>query len=362
MSQKFEHSINEIVNAGKKFRETRREIFKAILTSATIYKDALDIEKKDFDSLLDDKCAANKYKNIESTSHLHKMTKLAIGDDTKAVSALVHVVKVALAFQVKPENATAWLVEQGGFQKVRTTYDTDGNKKVTAPATVSFGQADKANIARELLKDKILCRAAKVIDDTAQQVQGDTQRIFIGIQQPDGSIVIQAMIPDEQLLQTALVQYASNQADDVIQEAEQSFQAQKTEYQDIRKTPEDLKGYVEKLSKADIKHRRKPDSAEQNYQDALEQLEQVVGKDMSLAAHYLDRKFDASVNLDPENMPRLRNSKSPHNQMPLVKPTKDQVIKRVLITRMAGQSRPNNSVDAVMRVRKMSKKHAAIVG
>lgn len=345
MAQTFEVSINEIVNAGKQYREVRREIFKAILTAATIYAAGNDAEKLNYDKLLDDACETNKYKNIETSSHLHKLTKLAIGDNTKAVSAMVHVIKVALAFQVTPDNAIDWLVGQGGFQKVRTTYDSEGNPKAVRSVSTPLGLADKANIARDLLKNKILCRVGKALKDTVERVEEDTQRIFIGIQQPDGSLVIQAIVSDEELLQAALVKYASNQAHDVIQEAEHQFEAEKSEYLDLRKTPQELKVYVKTLSKGDINNDKNPTKAEGFFQDALDELEHVIEKDQGSIACYLDRDFDASVTPDPENLPRLRNSKSLHNQMPLVRPTKERIIKRVLIARIAEQRRPNKAVD-----------------
>lgn len=367
----FEQSVTALVSKGKRYRDIKRQVFAAILAAAEVYQKGNEKNKDEYDNVLDNECESLGIKNISTTTYLHKLTKLAIGDDTNAVSAMVHVLKVAINKGIKSAVCRVWLQNEGGFQEVRTTYYADGSKKPTGGGDAADSEngmskreiAEKANIARDLLKGKTLYRvAAKALQDTVEPVLVTTERIFIGVQQPDGSLEIKAIVPDEKLVQAALAQYANSQATDVIEEVEHDFKAAKEQYNDLRETPPELKGYVSKLRSGDMSYEKNSSKAEGFYQDALEELEQALeqNKDVGLGI-YLDRDFDADSNLDPEGMPRLRNSKSNHNQSPLVKPTKDKIIKTVILSRQNAKCKPSKVVDMRAMLDKATA-HAANIG
>lgn len=84
---------------------------------------------------------------------------------------------------------------------------------------------------------------------------------------------------------------------------------------ELEPAPRAFTAYIEKLTVGDLMYSKalyyKADAA---YEKALEALEEVLLDDPTLE-RFLDRAFSRDAALSPEEMPRLRASKSRHNQV-----------------------------------------------
>ncbi|WP_186224490.1 hypothetical protein [Burkholderia gladioli] len=372
----FSNLIQSAINLGSGYRQRSREI--AAFHYAAAHKYHTDESNRDaYEEELKKLCVENEIDVTPGkTSPYHKIVRLTFTDATKQyVSDKVHVLSVALAKQIKPENFLVWLEIERGERKIVETYKRDGSRK-----QITSNDDDQDVIAddmyRECNRNMQAQRArqhsvAFVIDaTTASQVlpklQIDTECAAIVVRETDGSLVIKAVVANRDVAEDVYAGYYrinSHVIDSAIQQRQIAEMLESTDdlsIADIRKklgndiankavkaarqvsefnremtdTPEILKKYVELLKSGDLVYGTSGSlSYSSFYERAIEELEQVLEDDQSLQ-RYLDRPFDRTVSACPEAMPRPIGSKSKHaKSSPLM--TKQSALRDVLKNEIA---------------------------
>lgn len=375
----FASLIQRAINLGSGYRQKSREI--AAIHYAAVKQYDIDESNRDaYEAELKKLCVENKIEVTPGkTSPYHMIVRLTFTDATKQyISDKVHVLSVALAKQVKPENFLVWLENERGERKIVETYKRDGSRKQEDDC--DDDQEEKPNgshrernrneqiqRAREQLSNSFVFKIdAATTSQALPEFRIDTECAAIVVRHTDGSIVIKAVVADQGIAENVYAGYYranSHEIDAAIQQMKISEMLENSDslsLTDIRKelgdeiadkaaeatsqasefnremanTPESLKKYVELLKKADLVYGTSGAlSFASFYERAIEELEQVLEDDPSLQG-YLDRSFDRTVTLCPENMPRLIGSKSKHaNSVPLA--TKQSALRDTLKSELA---------------------------
>ena len=132
LPKSFTDSLTQIDAFRGKFREARYQLIASVYLACHLgYKDKTKAEIDENNKLLSDRCKRLK---IDGRTYYQKLGKIAFGDDSKRVSSIVHVIKVAEKHSVEPGNFVEWLKKEGGVQKIRTTYNVDGASKTDVPS------------------------------------------------------------------------------------------------------------------------------------------------------------------------------------------------------------------------------------
>lgn len=138
----FGESLTQIDAFKGKFREARYHLIASVYLACHLgYKDKSNAEIDENNKLLSDRCKELK---IDGRTYYQKLGKIAFGDDSKRVSSIVHVIKVAEKHSVEPDDFVEWLKKEGSVQKIRTTYNVDGGTKSNALSKVTDAAKDQA--------------------------------------------------------------------------------------------------------------------------------------------------------------------------------------------------------------------------
>ncbi|WP_254217494.1 hypothetical protein [Burkholderia multivorans] len=124
-------------------------------------------------------------------------------------------------------------------------------------------------------------------------------------------------------IRNALGNEIADRAADAVSQARQMRE-------DANTVPSELQHYVSLLKTADFVANTNGDkSHDWRYEKALEELEQVLEADPSLAA-YLDRPFDPEISPNQEDVPRLISSKSQFAKGSGTMVTSQEAVRRAL--------------------------------
>lgn len=333
---------------GKSYRQSKRELYKLGVKAKYVFDKADANTQMSFETTLTEECKKTlKFEPTSATTYLHMFFRLALGNsNTKDISAMVHVVLVTVALEIAADACIGWLVKEGGFQAVRTTYNTEGKLKKQSgkntPNKDTFSiEMDEITFAREKLSTAEICTV--IIDP--KQLRGhvlpasrDTEYTAIVVHRPDGSFAIKAFIQDAETTEAAYagfmrehfphgmppspteeeVQILLDKPDLITNDeiravmGEEGFQQIENEWACIRSRkefcknlPYELKHYQLMLKKADA---MSDDKGEEIYEDALLQLQEAIETDSKLL-HALDRPVTLDGIIDKDTVPRLLTSK-----------------------------------------------------
>ncbi|WP_334000433.1 hypothetical protein [Burkholderia gladioli] len=375
----FSSLIQSAINLGSGYRQKSREI--AVLHYTAAHQYHFDEPNHEtYEAELKALCAKN---NVEvtpgKTSPYHMIVRLTFTDATKQyVSDKVHVLSVALAKQIKPQTFLAWLEDERGERKIIETYKRDGSRKQEGAADEDReenpdgsyrerNRNEQIQRARQQLENSTVLKVdAATASQALSKLEIDTECAAIILRQVDGSIAIKAVVVDHNIADDVYVGYYranSHEIDAAFQQrkieemlkntdnlslteirrelgdkiADKAAEATSGASEFNRKmatSAESLKKYLELLKKADLVHGTSGAvSYTSFYESALEELEQMLEDDQSLQA-CLDRPFDRTVNLCPENMPRPIGSKSKHAKISTLA-TKQSALRDVLKSELA---------------------------
>ncbi|MBC8733451.1 hypothetical protein [Paraburkholderia sp. UCT2] len=302
------------------------------------------------------------------------IVKLTFTDVTKQfVSDKVHVLRVALAHKVKPDSFLTWLEAEKGERNVVVTYNRDGAAKppkssntgdsTTGTATTQRASKSHVDLVRDQLKSSALITLAKgSVGKTLDDLKTDIELSAIIVRQADGTFVVKTVVEDSEAVDAVYAGYYRANAEQVesaakqkkIEEllanpedlavadirkqlgndigdkaAEAAIQA-KAFRDDLKTTPPELKHYVSLLKAADfVAKAHSGKSSDSHYEKALEELEQVLGRDPSLGV-YLDRPFSPDIDPNQEDAPRPINSKSHYAKAGGATITKQDMLRQTL--------------------------------
>jgi hypothetical protein len=353
----FTNLITAAITLGSGSRERSRQALQADYVAAHAYENAGD-HKESYKAALEQQCADAKPKidvTDRKTTPFHMIVKLTFTDVTKQfVSDKVHVLRVALAHDVKPDGFLQWLEDEKGERKIVVTYNRDGSLKSTGSSgsrkTSGTTQTDNthersAQIERarkQLAPVEVLSIDPTTVTQKLAAPETYSECAAIILHRHDGSIVIKALVQDsvaseeiysayfrantdeierseicetiEKLLESDddlnIGKIRKELGDEIADRINASWATDKQWNADVSETPAALQEYVSKLTTADrLRNVDGERAAESAYQGALEELEQTLDADPSLR-QYLDRDWSDDISPDKESVPRLNNSKS----------------------------------------------------
>lgn len=370
----FSSLVKSAINLGSGYRQKSREI--AAIHYAAAHQYYIDESNREaYETELKTLCTENKIEVTPGkTSPYHMIVRLTFTDATKQyVSDKVHVLSVALAKETKPEDFLTWLERESGERKIVETYKRDGSRKHEGAGDEDQeenpdgsyrerNRNEQIQRARQQLSNSVVFKLdAATASQALPKLKIDTECAAIIARQADGSIVIKAVVEDRDIAEDVYAGYYrinSHEIDSAIQQQKITEMLESSDdlsLTDIRRklgdeiadkaaeaagkasecnremtdTPESLKKYVELLKSGDLVYGTSGAlSYASFYERAIEELEQVLEDDHSLQG-YLDRPFDRTVNLCPENMPRPIGSKSKHAKSSILV-TKQSALRDVL--------------------------------
>lgn len=375
LESNFSSLIQSAINLGSGYRQKSREIAAVHYTAAHQYHFD-EPNHETYEAELKALCEKN---NVEitpgKTSPYHMIVRLTFNDATKQyISDKVHVLSVALAKQIKPENFLAWLEDERGERKIIETYKRDGSRKQEGIAGEDReehpdgsyrerNRNEQIQRARQQLENSLVFKVdAATVSQAFPKLKIDTECAAIIAYQTDGSITIKAIVADHDIAEDVYAGYYranSHEIDSAIQHEKISEMLCKSGdimLTDIRKTlgkeiaskvdeaisnahefnqsliddSKKFEYYVELLKKSDFVYGTSGATSYAGYgESALEELERVLDSNPSLSA-CLDRPFDRTLTIAPENMPRLFNSKSRHVKCGTISVDKQSTIRAVL--------------------------------
>jgi len=133
----FMDSLTQIDAFKGKFREAKYLLIASVYLACQLgYKNKKKAEIDKNDEVLSERC---KDLNIDGRTYYQKLGKIAFGDDSKRVSSIVHVIKVAEMHSIDAADFVEWLKREGGIQKIRTTYNADGSEKKDCAQAKAIG-------------------------------------------------------------------------------------------------------------------------------------------------------------------------------------------------------------------------------
>lgn len=288
-----------------------------------------------------------------------KLAMLALGSArSPQLYDVVHVLKVAEKHSKKSVDIVSWL-EEKGVQGIRRAFNADGSEREAKKKNKSSQVARVVDMARQELH--IVDGIFTFPNESIQPVGAtdfESECTALIVRQPDGRIVVKAIINNKSVTEAALVAFYKDKArnvwpkqeaiskvlesdqfhltdvreklgDKVAELCKQRWEDVKARYADYDELPSSLQEYVDMLKVGKMQYGRNGSKGESLLQDALKHLGQSLEEDGSLA-HYLDRDYSEDIDPNPESMPHLRSSKSPDNQAPDVRPKQQDVYKQVL--------------------------------
>jgi hypothetical protein len=208
--QTFTDSLVQIKQAKGKYRDSLYQLMSEVYAACRIgFSGNTEAEREENMKVLDKACAEQ---NIDGHSYYQKLGKLGLGDDTKQVSSIIHVIKVAEKNDVTPFNFTPWLKGKGGIQAIRSTYRSDGtlkpvkekdeskdSSKSSTPAAIEDDQTFIAK-AKTALTERIEATIPKGQLQIIEKIGNEAECTAILRQCADGSFVIKAVLADQKLV------------------------------------------------------------------------------------------------------------------------------------------------------------------
>lgn len=203
----FEGLLEAINYCKGDYRKIHTKLFIALYTAWLAFRDAPKADKAANQKALDDKC---KELGIKATTNRLKLAQLAFGKNAQRASAKARVIKTAENLGIEPDAVGKWLEDNGGFEAVRTTLNTDGTKKEDNSQPKS-AQAPKAKAKADVEASYIeKAKAALATDVKAtipagqlDQIDQDAECTAILRQQADGSFAVIAVLNDSKLVKAA---------------------------------------------------------------------------------------------------------------------------------------------------------------
>lgn len=215
-------------------------------------------------------------------------------------------------------------------------------------------KADLVTRAKTELKDKPAIATAQAT--SVEATDGPIERVWICTEYPDGRLTFKARIADEQVIEAAYVsigrslpeeteeqrlarkaeELAKHPAlnltiikaelgEDKAKELAKDWENEQACVKSLSEIPPELEEYQRLQKKSDFENNKQTDNGGDENALALEVLQDA--KDAGVPVDvYLDRPFDMNTGIDTESMPRLRVSKSQHNENPL-KRTKREALR-----------------------------------
>ncbi|WP_334188936.1 hypothetical protein [Noviherbaspirillum sp.] len=188
------------------------------------FKDKLPEVRDANASILDKNCKDAGLENFLSNDILQKLAKYTFGNDSKFVSSVVHILRVADKRKSSTESFVNWLTAEGGIQSVRTTYKSDGTKKEQIPKTEGGASGRKVpgentedvahygEKAREILRNKeAIFTLSTGIAPIVAPLGEETDCTAILRQLADGSFEIKAIVSDKDLTDSAFVSFGRSE-------------------------------------------------------------------------------------------------------------------------------------------------------
>lgn len=188
------------------YRQIHTKLFVALYTAWIAFSTAPKADRKKNEKALDDQCAEQ---GITATTYRLKLAQMAFGTNPQRASAKTRVIKILESLHVAPDQCGQWLANNGGFEAVRTGFNTDGTKKGNAAtsksANVSKSVSNDDN-ARYISKAKAaLATSIKATIPTGQldKIGPNIECAAILRQQADGSFVVVAVLNDATVVDAA---------------------------------------------------------------------------------------------------------------------------------------------------------------
>lgn len=202
----FIESLAQIDSFKRKFREAKYHLIASVYLACHLgYKNKTKEEIDENDKLLSARC---KTLEIDGRTYYQKLGKIAFGDDSKRVSSIVHVIKVAEKHSVEPDDFFEWLKKEGGIQKIRTTYNVDGATKDGTPSkSGNSAKAHEQNDRYYIEKAKAdLTSSAKATIPAGElpiidSIGNEGECTAILLQRADGSFDIKVVLNDKNLVE-----------------------------------------------------------------------------------------------------------------------------------------------------------------
>ncbi len=189
------------------------------------FKDKLPEVRDANAETLDKACNDAGIENIESNDVFQKLAKYTFGNDSKFVSSVVHVLRVADKRKPSSDSFVNWLKAEGGVQSVRTKYKSDGTQKQRGTKTEGKTSGNKSPVentedvkqyaekAREILRNKeAIYTLPTGIAPIVAPLGEETDCTAILRQLADGSFAIKAVVSGSDLVESAYILFGRNQA------------------------------------------------------------------------------------------------------------------------------------------------------
>ncbi|WP_314436811.1 hypothetical protein [Massilia timonae] len=200
----FTDSLGQIDAFKGKYRDAKYQLIASVYLACQLgFKTKAKIDENN--KILSDKCKDLK---IDGRTYYQKLGKIAFGDDSKRVSSIVHVIKVAEKHSVEPDDFVEWLKNKGGVQKIRTTYNVDGTTKDGASTKANDAtQAQAKNDQYYIDKGKAsLTSSAKATIPVGQlslidSLGNEGECTAILRQRADGSFDVKVVLNDKNLVE-----------------------------------------------------------------------------------------------------------------------------------------------------------------
>lgn len=206
LPKSFTDSLAQIDAFKGKFREAKYHLIASVYLACHLgYKNKTKPEIEANDKILIDMCTALE---INGRTYYQRLGKIAFGNDSKRVSSIIHVIKVAEQHSVEPGKFVEWLKNEGGIQKIRTTYNVGGGSKDGAPSkSGKIAKAHEKNDRYYIEKAKAdLTSSAKATIPAGELpvidlIGNERECTAILLQRADGSFEVKVVLNDKDLVE-----------------------------------------------------------------------------------------------------------------------------------------------------------------
>lgn len=206
----FTNRIERILISKGKYRETLYFLIGELYAACRLgFTGITEAEREENMKVL--ACACVKA-GVTGKDYYLMLGKLAFGDDSKQVSSIVHVIKVAEKNDVAPFNFVSWLIEKGGVQAIRSNYRSDGTlkpeKKVDDSKTSSAESSNASDsdvqtyitMGKTALNTRVVATIPKGQLSIIEKIGTEAECTAILRQAADGSFVVKAVLTNQNLV------------------------------------------------------------------------------------------------------------------------------------------------------------------
>lgn len=188
------------------YRQIHTKLFVALYTAWIAFSTAPQADRKKNEKTLDAQCAAQ---GITATTNRLKLAQMAFGTNPSRASAKARVIKILESLHIDPDHCGQWLADNGGFEAVRTGFNTDGTKKdstaISKPPRVSKAVSADDSAGYISKAKAALAASVKATIPMGQldAIGNDSECAAILRQQADGSFVVVAVLSDISVIHAA---------------------------------------------------------------------------------------------------------------------------------------------------------------